>query len=257
MGTRSPGDCCSPSCGFEAATTVCRPAAGDCDLAETCDGAARVRPTRLRTTICPATTAARARRATCCRHVRPGRPGHVRGVRVPRRSSTVASRRRPSAVTRPGNARLRRSCSAIVRSIRAIGSRGKRRGQATTGGGSRRSDRDRRLRPLSLRRVGPHADARVPRRHRRAGRAEVPACWRRVESGGTLRRFKYSDCDRTPDGLATMSVAPGTDGRARLVVAGRGVLPDGRPFGFPAPPLGLPLRAQLLRAGGACWEAAY
>src|SRR5262249_49207916 len=32
------GDCCSASCQFEAATVVCRPAAGDCDVAEYCTG---------------------------------------------------------------------------------------------------------------------------------------------------------------------------------------------------------------------------
>src|SRR5439155_1750704 len=38
-GNREDGDCCSSSCQLEPATTVCRPAAGSCDAAETCDGA--------------------------------------------------------------------------------------------------------------------------------------------------------------------------------------------------------------------------
>jgi cysteine-rich repeat protein len=33
-----PGDCCSPTCEFESAATVCRGAAGMCDIEEVCDG---------------------------------------------------------------------------------------------------------------------------------------------------------------------------------------------------------------------------
>src|SRR5207237_831694 len=33
------GDCCSSACRFEPATTLCRPAAGACDVAEFCTGA--------------------------------------------------------------------------------------------------------------------------------------------------------------------------------------------------------------------------
>src|SRR2546427_275759 len=38
------GDCCSASCQFEAAGTVCRPAAGQCDVAETCTGTSATCP---------------------------------------------------------------------------------------------------------------------------------------------------------------------------------------------------------------------
>lgn len=34
-----PGDCCTDSCQFASVATVCRPAAGDCDVVELCDGA--------------------------------------------------------------------------------------------------------------------------------------------------------------------------------------------------------------------------
>ena len=37
-GNREDGDCCSSSCQLEPATTVCRPAAGSCDVAELCTG---------------------------------------------------------------------------------------------------------------------------------------------------------------------------------------------------------------------------
>jgi uncharacterized repeat protein (TIGR01451 family)/MYXO-CTERM domain-containing protein len=38
-GNTTANDCCSPSCQFESTTTVCRPAAGVCDVADTCNGA--------------------------------------------------------------------------------------------------------------------------------------------------------------------------------------------------------------------------
>ena len=44
-GNAADGDCCSSACQIEAAESVCRAAAGACDLAETCDGV---------TTACPA-----------------------------------------------------------------------------------------------------------------------------------------------------------------------------------------------------------
>jgi len=37
-GNKIAGDCCSPTCTFEPATTVCRASAGACDVAETCTG---------------------------------------------------------------------------------------------------------------------------------------------------------------------------------------------------------------------------
>jgi len=37
-GGTQPGDCCSATCQFEAATTQCRPSAGSCDVAEFCSG---------------------------------------------------------------------------------------------------------------------------------------------------------------------------------------------------------------------------
>jgi cysteine-rich repeat protein len=47
------GDCCSSDCGFESGTTVCRAAAGTCDLAENCTGASGACPADLkRTTVC-------------------------------------------------------------------------------------------------------------------------------------------------------------------------------------------------------------
>src|SRR5439155_1002922 len=41
------GDCCSSTCRFEPATTLCRPAAGGCDVAEFCTGASGSCPADL------------------------------------------------------------------------------------------------------------------------------------------------------------------------------------------------------------------
>jgi cysteine-rich repeat protein len=43
-GNRQDGDCCSGSCGFEAPGTICRAAAGACDLAEACTGSSGACP---------------------------------------------------------------------------------------------------------------------------------------------------------------------------------------------------------------------
>jgi hypothetical protein len=38
-GNTEPGDCCSPTCQYESTATECRAEAGECDVAELCDGA--------------------------------------------------------------------------------------------------------------------------------------------------------------------------------------------------------------------------
>jgi len=43
-GNLDAGDCCSPTCQFEEAGTLCRPSAGECDPAETCTGASGTCP---------------------------------------------------------------------------------------------------------------------------------------------------------------------------------------------------------------------
>ncbi|HEV7733721.1 MAG TPA: hypothetical protein VGR62_16250 [Candidatus Binatia bacterium] len=42
------GACCNPACSFAAASVTCRPAAGDCDVAETCSGTAATCPSDAR-----------------------------------------------------------------------------------------------------------------------------------------------------------------------------------------------------------------
>lgn len=45
---RTAGDCCSPTCQVESAATVCRPAVGPCDVAESCSGSSTICPADVR-----------------------------------------------------------------------------------------------------------------------------------------------------------------------------------------------------------------
>jgi cysteine-rich repeat protein len=91
-------------------------------------------------------------------------------------------------------------------------------------------------------------------------RAVVPAggtcgtkpCWRSIGSGG----YRYKS--RTgAEGIVGLSLRPGPDGKSRVEVKGAGAGLSGRPFGLPAPPLGLPLRMQVQVEGRGCFEVAH
>ena len=53
-GNTAAGDCCSPTCQFESASTECRPAAGVCDAPDNCDGAGSCTPDAKLTSECRA-----------------------------------------------------------------------------------------------------------------------------------------------------------------------------------------------------------
>jgi hypothetical protein len=73
--------------------------------------------------------------------------------------------------------------------------------------------------------------------------------WRSTPSG-----FRYRSKARTPDGLRSIALKQGADGRARVVVKGKGAL-------LPLPDLASltsPVTVQLRRSGnGPCWGAQY
>jgi hypothetical protein len=73
--------------------------------------------------------------------------------------------------------------------------------------------------------------------------------WRSTPSG-----FRYRSKARTPDGLRSIALKQGADGRARVVVKGKGAL-------LPLPDLASmtsPVVVQLRRSGnGPCWSAQY
>jgi hypothetical protein len=73
------------------------------------------------------------------------------------------------------------------------------------------------------------------------------ACWKASRSS-----YRYLKKDGKPDGIADASAKPGTDGRAHVIVKGRG-----SHLTLPALPFSLPVRAQLQSATGQCWDAVF
>ena len=78
------------------------------------------------------------------------------------------------------------------------------------------------------------------------------SCWRR-----NSRQLTYVDRGATPEGIAGLRLLSGVDGRAGVLVKGKGAKLVGRADPLPLPPLPQPLRAQLQSADGVCWEAGY
>jgi len=78
--------------------------------------------------------------------------------------------------------------------------------------------------------------------------AKGKPCWKEQRKG-----WLYKDRDLTPDGLQQVTLREGEDGKARILVKGKG-------DALALPALGTltsPLTVQILRTGGACWEAVY
>ena len=90
-------------------------------------------------------------------------------------------------------------------------------------------------------------------------RAELPAggtcgtrpCWKSTAAG-----FTYRDAAGGADGITNLVLRGGTAGKAKVLLKGKGAGLSSRPFALPAPPLDLPLRAQLQLDGAACFESA-
>jgi acyl-homoserine lactone acylase PvdQ len=73
-------------------------------------------------------------------------------------------------------------------------------------------------------------------------------CWKQSSIG-----FKFKHADPAPRVLQTLTLRAGPDGKARVIAKGKGA-----GLALPSLPLaGFPLRAQLVNADGACWEAGY
>ncbi len=93
-----------------------------------------------------------------------------------------------------------------------------------------------------------------------AFRATVPAggtcgsrpCWKATGGG-----YRFTNDAATGDGIRSLTMHAGAAGKARMTLAGKGAGLSGRAAGLPAPPLGLPLRAQLQVDGGACFETRH
>ena len=78
------------------------------------------------------------------------------------------------------------------------------------------------------------------------------SCWR----FGT-RSVKYKSTELLPDGVRTLIVKTGENGRASLKMQGAGPLLSQREGGMTELPLTLPITVQLRSTLGGCWEASY
>jgi len=89
----------------------------------------------------------------------------------------------------------------------------------------------------------PRLDALAPA----GGTCPTKACWK-----PSAKRIQYRDPVETPDGLQRVTLKPGADGRAAIIVKAA----DGT---IPVPPLPLtpPVRVQMQASNGECWEATY
>jgi hypothetical protein len=77
-------------------------------------------------------------------------------------------------------------------------------------------------------------------------------CWIRNGTPEKPRGFTYRNRQGLPDGIGEVSLKPGRDRRAQVVVGGRG-----EHLELPALPLDVPVRAQLQSATGQCWESEF
>lgn len=78
-------------------------------------------------------------------------------------------------------------------------------------------------------------------------------CWRPLGTTG----LKYGDKEMTPEGAKLLLLKSGVSGRAKTTLNGKGVHLSDHPLGLPAPPLALPVRAQLQGENGVCFEATF
>jgi cysteine-rich repeat protein len=85
------------------------------------------------------------------------------------------------------------------------------------------------------------------------GSCTTPPCW--VKSGDGS--YAYDDEAGLAAGITSIDLRTGADGRAKIDVKGRGAELEASSLGFPAAPLGLPLRAQVQIEGAGCFEAEY
>jgi hypothetical protein len=72
-------------------------------------------------------------------------------------------------------------------------------------------------------------------------------CWKGKPTG-----FIYKDKDLTPNGLLQIVLKSGLDGKAKIIVKGKGAN-----LQTPALPISQPVTVQLKSSDGVCWEAVY
>ena len=86
-----------------------------------------------------------------------------------------------------------------------------------------------------------------------SGTCGTRPCWKQAGITGYTYIDKFTD----PEGVLKLKVRSGHAGKAKASVKAKGTNLTGRPFGLPAPPLALPVRAQLQAESGLCLEADF
>ena len=77
-------------------------------------------------------------------------------------------------------------------------------------------------------------------------------CGSRPCRKATASRLLYRNRGGSPDGLVKIAIEPGSDGKAEIVLRGKG--PD---LPLPALPLAVPLRIQMQSENGDCFESYF
>jgi cysteine-rich repeat protein/YVTN family beta-propeller protein len=226
------GVCCSPSCAFEPSMTVCRAAAGPCDVAERCTGASAACPAdgfAPPGTPCPADadpcTADVCNGANSCTHEVPVVAGCSPALAG---KASLGLKKHP--LTDDLDTAKWKWTSGPAFDVAELGAP-----SATT-----------ELALCVLDATRPLLSIRAPAGGTCAGKP----CWQVDAIRG---KVKYTDKEGTPDGVNKLQGKSGPAGKGRLALKGKGA-------GLAMPTLGLvlPVRARLVRSDGpGCWEATF
>jgi hypothetical protein len=87
-----------------------------------------------------------------------------------------------------------------------------------------------------------------------AGNCTSKPCWKALGRVPGTKGYRYNDKEATPDGLKQMTVTPGTDGNAKVVLKATGVNLALPILEVPVPQ---PIKVQLQASNGTCFEATY
>lgn len=229
------GACCSDDCTFASVESICRPAASGCDVAESCTGDSDV---------CPddAVKAAGTPDAACdaceaCNGAGACAVGPVNGCKVPIesvRSKLAMKNRTPD--------------TGDVLEWKWL------KGEETLAAeyGNPALDTQYRLCLFDLSNEAPVLFTQVAAPA--AGNCTSKPCWKALGKVPGTKGYRYNDKETTPDGLKQMTMTPGTEGSAKVVLKAAGVnlaLP------IEEIPVPLPIRVQLQASNGTCFEATY
>lgn len=234
-GNTLPGDCCAADCTFESAETVCRPAASACDLPETCTGSSGTCPDDLAKaagTPDPSCDACEA-----CNGAGQCAVGPVNGCKLPIesvRSKLAMKNRTPD--------------DGDVLEWKWL----KGEETVTADYGDPVLTTDYRLCLFDLSGETPALFTQVAAPA--AGNCTSKPCWKGLGKVPGIKGYRYNDKEATPDGLKGMTLTPGTDGNAKVVLKAQG---ENLALPLAEVPVPLPIKVQLQASNGTCFEETY